>query len=165
MTKEELTVKIQEYFSDKITEINKDSYDLIIVIDSSSFMNVMGILKNNKDFDFDYLMCLSGADYPPERLEVVYHLFSLEKNHRICVKTGLSRENPVVSSVVSLWRGAEWHEREAYDLFGITFEGNPDLRRMFLPEDFQGHPLRKDYSSPDVIPSPDVKELIRTGKS
>jgi len=165
LTREELIAKVQEYFSDKITKIDKDSYDLTITVHNNGFINVMEGLKNNKDFDFDYLMCLSGADYPPEKLEVVYHLFSLEKSHRLCVKTEISREIPLIPSVTSIWRAAEWHEREAYDLFGIIFEGNPDLRRMFLPEDFQGHPLRKDYTNSDVIPSPDVKELIRTGKA
>ncbi len=79
------------------------------------------------------------------RFEVVYHLFSLRHGHRLRVKVPLGGEDPVIDSVVSVWETADWHERECFDLFGIRFRNHPDLRRILLPEDFEGHPLRKDF--------------------
>jgi NADH-quinone oxidoreductase subunit C len=79
------------------------------------------------------------------RFLVVYHLFSLRHGHRLRVKVSLGGEDPVIDSVVSVWETADWHERECFDLFGIRFRNHPDLRRILLPEDFEGHPLRKDF--------------------
>jgi len=84
--------------------------------------------------------------YPAEpRFEVVYHLHSVERNLRVRLKCRLGGENPQIESVTSVWRGANWYEREVFDLFGIRFNGHPDLRRIMMPEDWEGHPLRKDY--------------------
>jgi NADH-quinone oxidoreductase subunit C len=82
---------------------------------------------------------------PPGEIEVVYHLFSYSQRHGFAVKVTLGRDAPAVASLTSLWDSAEWLEREQYDLLGVKFEGHPDLRRLLLPEDWQGHPLRKDY--------------------
>ncbi|MFH1407388.1 MAG: NADH-quinone oxidoreductase subunit C, partial [Candidatus Omnitrophota bacterium] len=102
-------------------------------------------LKEDEKLRFDYLMCLSGVDYK-EYFEVVYHLYSMERGRRAAVKVKLSREKPEVDSVSSLWKSANWHEREAFDLLGIRFNNHPDLRRILLPEDWgEGFPLRKDY--------------------
>jgi NADH-quinone oxidoreductase subunit C len=101
-------------------------------------------LKNNKDTAFDFLSCLTGMDWKTE-LGVIYHLRSTVYNHDIVVKVRISdRENPHVSSVCDIWPGAEFHEREAWDLMGIRFDGHPDLRRLFLDSTW-GFPLRKDY--------------------
>jgi NADH-quinone oxidoreductase subunit C len=103
-------------------------------------------LKAEPDLQFDYLMCLSGVDYGAGKfLGVVYHLQSMILMHQIVLKVELPRESPSVPSVSLIWRTADWHEREVYDLFGIWFEGHPDLRRIFLPDDWEGYPLRKDY--------------------
>jgi NADH-quinone oxidoreductase subunit C len=84
--------------------------------------------------------------YPSEpRFEVVYHLHSIEHNERLRLKCRIPGENPEIASVTSVWRSADWYEREVFDLFGIRFAGHPDLRRIMLPEDWEGHPLRKDY--------------------
>lgn len=118
-------------------------------------------LRDTPGLHFDYLECLSGVDHGPKAgtLGVVYHLMSIPYGHRIVLKATLPRvpevENsasglPALPSVTHLWRTADWHEREAYDLMGIHFEGHPDLRRILMPADWPGHPLRKDYENPDV---------------
>jgi NADH-quinone oxidoreductase subunit C len=104
-------------------------------------------LASDPDLAFDSLMCLSGLDWP-EYLEVVYNLHSMRHNHKITLKVRCPKDNPVVPTVSRLWPTADWHEREAYDLIGVRFEGHPDLRRILLPEDWEGHPLRKDYTPP-----------------
>jgi NADH-quinone oxidoreductase subunit C len=99
------------------------------------------------DQQFERLSTLTGADrYPTEpRFEVVYHLHSLARNLRLRLKVRLAGANPEVDSVTPVWRGANWYERETFDLFGIRFRNHPDLRRIMLPDDWVGHPLRKDY--------------------
>ena len=101
---------------------------------------------------FDYLACLSGVDQGPEAatMEVVYHLYALVYGYGVALYVSLPRETPEVPSVSDIWRAADWHEREAYDLLGIGFTSHPDLRRILLPDDWQGHPLRKDYQTPDT---------------
>jgi NADH-quinone oxidoreductase subunit C len=121
------------------------SDDSAISVKSESILEVCRFLNNTEGFDFDYLINLSGVDYL-DYLEVVYHLASLKHNHSLIVKTRcFDREKAVVPSVVSIWQGAVFQEREAYDLLGIWFEGHPNLKRIFLWEGFQGHPLRRDY--------------------
>ncbi len=97
-------------------------------------------------FALDYLSFVSGVDYPEQkRIEVVYHLFSSQHRHEMLLKVRVPRGDPRVESVTPIWNGADWHEREAYDLLGITFEGHPNLRRIMMTDDWVGHPLRKDY--------------------
>ncbi len=95
----------------------------------------------------DYLADLCGADYPDnkDRFEVVYNLYSIKHGHRLRVKALVPESDPSVDSVVPVWSGANWHEREACDMYGIVFNGHPDLRRILMPEDWEGYPLRKDY--------------------
>ena len=91
-----------------------------------------------------YLSFVSAIDWP-DRFEVVYHLASVNQRESVMLKVPIPKEQPAVPSVVELWSGADWHEREAYDLFGIVFDGHPDLRRIMMSGDWKGHPLRKDY--------------------
>lgn len=102
-------------------------------------------LKESGVLLFDHLMCLSGVDYK-DRLEVVYHLYSYELKHKVTLKVNVDRNNPEIDTVVPVWETANWHEREAYDMFGINFKGHPDLRRILLPQEWEGYPLRKDYA-------------------
>lgn len=96
--------------------------------------------------NFDYLSLLSAVDYEEKGFQVVYHLFSLFTNKKLVVKVDLpNREDPVLPSITDVWPTANFHEREAWDLMGIRFEGHPDLRRILMREDWEGHPLRKDY--------------------
>lgn len=97
-------------------------------------------------FGMDYLSFVTGVDFPEQRqMEVVYHLFSMARRHELLLKVRVPRDDPRVPTVTPIWGGANWHEREAYDLLGIIFEGHPNLRRIMMTEDWAGHPLRKDY--------------------
>ena len=102
------------------------------------------LVKEDPRLDFNYLRCLSVVDYG-ERLEVVYHLFSLAKRHKMVVKTSVPPDEPNVPSVISVWRGADWFEREGHDLFGVVFQGHPNLAPMLLYEGFEGYPGRKSF--------------------
>ena len=115
----------------------------------ASMKDVALVLRDDEQLHFEVLMCLSGVDYNGGKLGVVYHLHSMKWNHKITIKTEVTADNPHVASVESVWRTANWHEREAFDLIGIVFDGHPDLRRILLPDDWEGHPLRKDYQVPE----------------
>jgi NADH-quinone oxidoreductase subunit C len=116
-----------------------------LVVDSKSLLGVATYLKTTRGLDFDYLTAITAVDYL-DYFEVIYQLTSLRRNHSLVIKTRCyGRDNPSLPSVVGLWRGADFQEREIYDLFGISFEGHPHLRRIVLWDGFQGHPLRKDY--------------------
>ena len=104
-------------------------------------------LRDDRKLRFNSLMCLSGLDLG-EELQVVYHLFSIEHGHRMTVKVNVPKDKPNVPTVSKVWPTAGWHEREAFDLLGVVFDGHGDLRRILLPDDWVGHPLRKDYEFP-----------------
>ena len=106
-------------------------------------------LRDDDAMLFDVLMCLSGMDYGGGKLGVVYHLDATVRRHKIVLKTEVTPAEPRVASVESVWKTANWHEREAFDLYGIVFEGHPDLRRILMPDDWQGYPLRKDFQVPE----------------
>ncbi len=111
------------------------------------------ILKADPDLAFDTLHCLSGVDWPkddPPAVEVVYHLFSLAKKHWIVLKTRVPREGGCLPTLENVWKAANWHERECYDLFGVRFEGHSDHRRILLPADWPGHPLLRDWEWPET---------------
>ena len=122
-----------------------DRGEVTLEIAPAKITSVCGFLKY--DQKFVRLSTLTAVDrYPQEpRFEVVYHLHSVEHNQRVRLKCRLGGENPQIESVTSVWRGANWYEREVFDLFGIRFSDHPDLRRIMMPEDWEGHPLRKDY--------------------
>ena len=121
-----------------------------LVVTATDLVAVSRYLKDTERFRLDYLSNLTAVDYPPERLEVIYHLYSMEHKHGpLPLKVKLARATPTVASVTPIWRAAELQEREVYDLFGVTFEGHPDLRRILLWEGFEGYPMRKDYIPED----------------
>jgi NADH-quinone oxidoreductase subunit C len=118
---------------------------LAVTIDNKVVKSLLAQLEGNQESNFDFLFCLTGVDYP-ENIEVIYHLRSTSYNHVLVVKTRTSdRKSPVLESVCDLWKTAEFHEREIFDLLGVRFNGHPDLRRIFLDEAWEGFPLRKDY--------------------
>ena len=146
MTPAEIHQKLQERFGDQILALHDKAVDPYIVVAAPAIHEVGEFLRHEPDLQFDLLMCLSGVDYGPDKhLEVVYHLFSMALRHTIVLKVEVPREDGVVPTVCDIWRTAEWHEREAFDLFGIHFANHPDLRRILLPDDWEGYPLRKDY--------------------
>ena len=138
---EETGKKLQEVFPGSVISTGKAD----IVVDANKLLEVAGYLKNTAGLDFDYLTFVTAVDYL-DYMEIVYRLVSLKNNQSLILKTRCyDRENPVVPSVVSLWRAAYYQEREIFDLFGIKFDGHPDMRRLLLWEGFAGHPLRRDY--------------------
>lgn len=131
------------------TEVATDekSSPKAILVPARDLIKVCTELHQNPETYFDMLSCLTGIDNDVQAgtLEVVYNLYSIPFHIHLMLKAVLPRENPVIHSVTSIWRTADWHEREAYDMFGIKFTGHPDLRRILLPADWEGFPLRKDY--------------------
>jgi NADH-quinone oxidoreductase subunit C len=138
---EEIAKQIAERFPGSVIESRPES----LVVDTESLLGVASYLKSTPGLDFDYLTAVTAVDYY-DYFEVIYQLTSLEHNHSLTVKTRCyNRANPVIPSVVGLWRGADFQEREIYDLMGISFDGHPNLKCIVLWEGFEGHPLRKDY--------------------
>ncbi|MDD8018121.1 MAG: NADH-quinone oxidoreductase subunit C [Bacteroidota bacterium] len=149
MTAQEIHDIIKAQFSDAVLEVKiEGARDPFIKILPEKIKDVAQFVRDHAQMKFDYLMCLSGVDYKG-KLGVVYHLYSLTHGHKIVLKVEVSTDTPNVPSVESIWKSANWHEREAFDLFGIHFEGHSDLRRILLPDDWEGHPLRKDYEVPE----------------
>jgi NADH-quinone oxidoreductase subunit C len=136
---------VDAFDADAITAGKFDRNELTLEIAPPKIVSVCGFLKY--DQSFVRLSTVTGVDrYPAEpRFEVVYHLHSIERNQRLRLKCRLSGADPVIESVTSVWRSANWYERETFDLFGIRFINHPDLRRIMMPDDWDGHPLRKDY--------------------
>lgn len=127
-------------------EAERNGLDGFFSVKPERIVDVCRHLRDDKDLAFNYMECLSGVDYPEKsQLAVVYHLYSYSKKHRVVVKAFVPRESPDIDSVNEVWSAANWQERECFDLLGIKFAGHPDLRRILLPDDWIGHPLRKDY--------------------
>lgn len=123
-----------------------------LVVDASRIAEIARFLHDHPMTYFDSLSCLTAIDNGPaaQTLEVAYNLYSIPYECPLCLKVRVSREQGAeIPSVSGIWKTADWHEREAFDLFGIRFSGHPDLRRILLPEDWEGHPLRKDYDEQD----------------
>ncbi len=140
---------IADLIAEALPDVKLEAYqgvsNVIIEVDRSDVPKMMPVLKEDPRLDLKFLRCLFGVDHGEEGLEVVYQLLSLEKGHEVAVKTRLPQDDPRVASVTSVWRGANWHERETRDMFGITFDGHPHLLPLLLPEDMTDHyPLRKD---------------------
>lgn len=137
----------KENFKTAILDSHENQGNETILVNSENLHEILTFAKNSPATAFDALMDVCAVDYLGQtpRFEVVYHLYSISKNHRIRIKTRVSEENPKVKTCVDLWKSADWFEREAWDMVGIIFEGHPNLKRVLLFEEFVGHPLRKDY--------------------
>ena len=138
-----------------IEEVQENGLQPALYIRQEYLVKVCELLRDTEDFYFDFLANITAVDYFPDPFfEVVYHLTSLPYQTQVTLKVRVVADRdlnqlPEVPSVVSVWRTADWHEREAYDLVGVYFTNHPDLRRILMPEDWQGYPLRKDYSDPE----------------
>lgn len=167
MTAAEIIDVLEKQFGAKIKSKKLDTHDPFVVIEPADLVEVCRFLRDEPRLKFELLNCISGVDYfEPDakkapkagfepHFEVVYHLQSFTHKHRVVLKLVLPRwkdnkpgELPEVPSVTGLWRTADWHEREVYDLSGVWFTGHPELRRILCAEDWVGHPLRKDYEFP-----------------
>lgn len=157
MKQEEIQARLRAKFGEGIGElvVTNDAakpagphYEKWFPVDRKQWSEVAEFLKYDRELLMDGLMCVSSLDNK-DRLTAVYHLYSYTHRHRITVKVDAPRDDARIASVESVWKHANWMEREEYDLMGIVFEGHPDLRRVMLPDDWVGHPLRKDYVEPE----------------
>lgn len=140
--------KLKKSFADDIVSSSSFRGEITVIVKKESIVEICKFLRDEKSFRFNFLTDLCGVDKIAVNgtFEIVYHLYSLIRNHRVRIKASVSDvENPSIDSVVSVWPTADWHERETYDMFGVEFKGHPDLRRILTQEGFEGYPLRKDY--------------------
>ncbi|GAB4410547.1 MAG: NADH-quinone oxidoreductase subunit C [Thermodesulfovibrionales bacterium] len=140
--------KIKERFPAEVREIREFRGQVSVIVGKGRIRDIMSYLHETPDLHFDYLEDLCGVDYlgrKVPRFEVVYHLYSMRHRHMIRIKAGVTEDDCNIDTVTDIWKGADWYERECYDMFGIRFNGHHDLRRILMPEDWEGHPLRKDY--------------------
>ena len=138
---QDVAQQVDGRFPGAVEEISGNS----LVIKGESLFSVAQFLKDTPSLDFDYLNVVTGIDYV-DYIEVVYILESFKHGHRVCIKArAYDRDNAVLPSVVGLWRGADFQEREIYDLLGVTFSGHPNLKRLVMWEGFEGHPQRRDF--------------------
>ncbi len=145
---QELHLKLKEKFGEDVLGVHNQHGDETIVIKPSALIAIAQFLRDDADYDMNFLMDLTAVDglklgWNP-RFQVVYHFFSLKYGHRLRIKVPAA-DGGSVPSLTGLWAGANWFERECWDLFGIKFEGHPNLKRILMYEEFVGHPLRKDY--------------------
>jgi NADH-quinone oxidoreductase subunit C len=167
MNAADIVAVLEQKFGERIRSKNLTAMDPFVVVDGADLFEIARFLREDERLRFDLLNCISGVDYlepDPKKvakagfephLEVVYHLSSFRHNHRIVVKVSLPRwkgdkvgELPELPSLNSVWRAADWHEREVYDLIGVVFTDHPNPTRILLADDWIGHPLRKDYEYP-----------------
>ncbi len=145
----EIFEKLKEKFGDDVIAlITEETSNPFITVNSARIFDISLFLRDNNDLQFDYLTLLSGVD-EKDTITVVYHIYSTTKKHWIVLKTSVSKENCKMPTVERVWRSADWHERETYDMYGVVFEGHHNLIRILLPYDWEGYPLRKDYKEPE----------------
>ena len=146
MTTDQIHERLRARFGDAVGPLSQPKLDPFCVVAAGRVVEVCRWLKSEPGLELDFCEDLTAVDWPKRNvIEVVYHLFSYPHRHGIVLKVEADRANPVVPSVESVWKAANFMEREVYDLFGVAFPGHPDLRRVLLPDDWVGHPLRKDY--------------------
>ena len=147
MNSAEIVDLLRKSFGGKIGDFDDTAGDPFVYVQPDAIEEVCRFLKHDDTLAFDALSNLSGVDYPKTNaIQVVYHLYSYRYRHMLVLKVDANREDPVVRSVAGVWRAADWLEREVFDLLGVRFEGHPELRRILMPEDWTGHPLRKDFA-------------------
>jgi NADH-quinone oxidoreductase subunit C len=148
MSLRQLAERLQEHFATGFVRAVEWRGDLAVTVTRDTLHEVAQFLRDDPAMDFDYIVHVSSVDWPDdeERFEVVYEFYSIRKRHRIRLKTRVPEADCVVDSLTDLWKGAEFMEREVYDMMGIRFRRHPDLRRILMPDDYtEGYPLRKDF--------------------
>ncbi|MCS7214827.1 MAG: NADH-quinone oxidoreductase subunit C [Thermodesulfovibrio sp.] len=171
MNSKDIAEKIKERFPEELLWFVCFRDECSIVVKKEKIKEILSFLKNTPGLEFDYLIDLTAVDYlgfREPRFDVVYHLMSIKHKHRIRIKAQVPEQDCYVDSVNSLWATANWFERECYDMFGIEFKGHPDLRRILMPEDWNGFPLRKDYPVKSALADKEwdtYKELKESAKA
>jgi NADH-quinone oxidoreductase subunit C len=148
MQPKEIADSIKDRFPAETKEIKEFRGQVSVIVKKDRIKEMLRYLHDAPELYFDYIEDLCGADYLGKkgpRFEVVYHLYSMRHRHMIRIRAEVPEDDCAIETVSDIWAGANWHERECYDMYGITFNGHPDLRRILMPEDWEGHPLRKDY--------------------
>jgi NADH-quinone oxidoreductase subunit C len=147
MTFEEIQQRLAARFGERIGGLSPANKDPFVVVQAKDIVEICRYLKDDEATAFDCLMNLSSVDWPKRnQIEVVYHFWSYRRRHAFILKVQLDRAKPEIDSIASVWKSADWLEREQYDLMGVQFNGHPDLRRIMMPDDWVGNPLRKDYA-------------------
>ena len=138
--------RVQAALADSISETREYRGDVSFQVRPTALLAVVEFLRNDAELSYNSLENLTAVDYlgRDPRFEVVYHLLSYKNHHRVCLKVGLPETNPRIASLTGIWATANYHERETFDMFGIVFDGHPSLRRILMPDDWIGYPLRKD---------------------
>ncbi len=150
MSPTEIHQRLQDQHTDAIISFEADALDPFVLVKPASIAEVCRFLHDDPALAFDCLTNMSGVDFFKEDyIQVILHLYSYTHRHAIVVKADVSRAEPRMPSVEAIWKAANWLEREIYDLLGVVFTGHPDLRRLLMPEDWVGHPLRKDFVEPE----------------
>jgi NADH-quinone oxidoreductase subunit C len=139
--------RVKERFGERVLEISEKKPDPFLVVDPAAIVEIGTFMRDDPELAMNCLSNESGVDYK-DRIEVVYHLFSYSKRHGAVLKVKLPRDNPQLATLEEVWKSANWMEREIFDLLGVVFEGHSDLRRILMPEDWVGFPLRKDFVEP-----------------
>jgi len=143
----EIVNRLKTKYLNEIADVSEFRGQVFVSVNRERIGDICRFLHDDPEIYMDYLVDLCGVDYPDRqyRFEVVYNLYSVKHKHRLMLKALIPEDKPSVDSVVPIWAGANWHEREACDMYGIVFNGHPDLRRILMPDDWEGYPLRKDY--------------------
>jgi NADH-quinone oxidoreductase subunit C len=157
--KDQVVIKLKEKFSKYNFETAEFRNELTVKLDKKNIVKVCQFLKDDEDLQFKLCEDVTAIDWArrKDRFTVVYHIFSIKHNFRLRLKADVDESDCSIDTVSSVWKSANWAEREAYDMYGIIFKGHPDLRRMYMPEEFEFHPLRKDFpltGIPGSLPLP-----------
>ena len=162
-TKELIVEKVKEKFGESVEEISDFRDDLCITIKKDQIVNLGKFLK--EDLELQFIMCkdVTAIDWATrkKRFTTVYHIYSLQLNYTLRLKSNIDDDPPTIETVSSVWKSANWYERETWDMYGIKFVNHPDLRRMYMPEGFEYHPLKKDFpvlGIPGSLPLPNKAE-------
>lgn len=166
----EIAEKVKEKFPDQVIDVAEFRDQVSVIVKRDQIVPILGYLHDDPLLSLNHLQDLTAADYLKKkdvRFEVVYNLYSIRYRHKIRIRAQVPENDPKIGSVVPIWSGADWHERECFDMFGIVFTGHPDLRRILMPEDWEGYPLRKDYplKGPELEKDwPGFTEVLRRSK-
>jgi NADH-quinone oxidoreductase subunit C len=170
LSPKDIAEKIKERFPEQVVEIAEFRDQVSVIVKKDQVSAILKYLHDEPFLSFDHLQDLTAVDYKGKkdvRFEVVYNLYSTRYHHQIRIRAQVPENDEKINSVVPIWAGANWHERECYDMFGIVFAGHPDLRRILMPEDWEGYPLRKDYplKGPELEKDwPGFTEVIKRSK-